>query len=608
MLRVLAISLAAHASLISAFRGDPAVLAPVVPSAHASVGAAGSAPFAESVGLSCSARIDCGFLPGLACVNGVCDYCQQDTDCSAPGDVLRRCRATGTSGSSANGSHVPATFCVEKDLFDPFTWSDVVASALAFLSTALGSGCGVGGGGLLVPAFILVIGLSPKHAIPLSKATIFGNAVAIYWFNFRRKHPSKPNVPIINYSVAAIMEPTTLIGAIFGVMMNHVFPNWLILALLISLLSYITKRTFEKGCKIRKKETDRKMNLIKSVFKGRNDGPSRLWTLYARFDWKIAAQRWLSVTRRNTKLRQIHQQDRDDFESLPPLGQHAPLSAMTLLEKRDDQPERVKQQSADGTSPPISDLGSLAAIRETLERRDACVFPLRLILPLLSAWLVVLLQALLRGGHGVPSVIGVGCASVGYWLFTLLPVVVLGLLTWRIGYRLRLENRLRVLSEYAFLESDIHWTFERVTRFPIYCINAGIAAGLLGIGGGMVKGPIMLDMGVLPPVQSATASYMILFTASSTTLLFAIAGQFPGSLQYDYVVWFAFVGCLGGWCGQVVVSYLVKKYKRESIVVFLLAGTIGLSAVCMGYIGVVNVLRDVQKGTHLGFSSLCGHE
>ncbi|KAG3151827.1 hypothetical protein PI126_g10818 [Phytophthora idaei] len=32
---------------------------------------------------------------------------------------------------------------------------------------------------------------------------------------------------------------------------------------------------------------------------------------------------------------------------------------------------------------------------------------------------------------------------------------------------------------------------------------AGVAAGLLGIGGGMVKGPIMLEMGILPPVQSA---------------------------------------------------------------------------------------------------------
>lgn len=58
-------------------------------------------------------------------------------------------------------------------------------------------------------------------------------------------------MPIIDYAVAAIMEPTTLIGAIFGVMMNHIFPNWLILVLLITLLSFITYKTFRKGEEVR---------------------------------------------------------------------------------------------------------------------------------------------------------------------------------------------------------------------------------------------------------------------------------------------------------------------------------------------------------------------
>lgn len=58
-------------------------------------------------------------------------------------------------------------------------------------------------------------------------------------------------MPIIDYTVAAIMEPTTLIGAILGVMMNHIFPNWLILVLLISLLSFITYKTFLKGQQVR---------------------------------------------------------------------------------------------------------------------------------------------------------------------------------------------------------------------------------------------------------------------------------------------------------------------------------------------------------------------
>lgn len=251
---------------------------------------------------------------------------------------------------------------------------------------------------------------------------------------------------------------------------------------------------------------------------------------------------------------------------------------------------------------------ALNVTRRAIERRETNVFPLPLVLPLVVSWLLVFLQALLRGGHGSGSIIGVQCNSRSYWLLTLLPPSLLVAITYGVGHHLRLENRLKVLSHYAFSAGDIHWTKPRVVVFPAYCIVAGIAAGLLGIGGGMVKGPIMLEMGILPPVQSATASFMILFTASSTTLQFAIAGQFPGSLQYDYAAWFAFVGFVGGLCGQKVVAFLVKKYKRESIVVYILALTIGLSAAAMGVIGVRSTLKDMEKGVHLGFHGVCDSE
>lgn len=132
-----------------------------------------------------------------------CDYCRPShADCGDyAGDVSKRCAvetvtdpASGAQvallAPNALGEPVEVAFCIEKDLFSPFTWTDALGTLIAFASTALGSGCGIGGGGLLVPLYIFVMGLSPKHAIPLSKATIFGNAVAIYIFNFGRKHPS----------------------------------------------------------------------------------------------------------------------------------------------------------------------------------------------------------------------------------------------------------------------------------------------------------------------------------------------------------------------------------------------------------------------------------
>ncbi|RLN91066.1 hypothetical protein BBJ28_00022145 [Nothophytophthora sp. Chile5] len=517
------------------------------------------APFHDIVGLSCTTRTDCGYVPALACVNGKCEYCRPAAhDCGDDaGDLANRCQvveaeneATGELetqyGLNSEGETVAAAYCVEKDLFAPFTWKDMVTTFVAFSCTALGSGGGIGGGGLLVPMYIFFGGLNPKHAIPLSKVTIFGSAVATYVSNFNRKHPINNRRPIINYEMVGLMEPTTLLGTVFGVMMNHIFPNWLILVLLVTLLSFTTYKTLAKG----------------------------------------------------KKIRQIQRENEEDFRSLPPLIEHEPSSSDPLVGS-------LNKRSF-GTFP--SDDGQWTHQRSALERRETRMFPLVYLWPLALAWLVVLVQSLLRGGHGAPSAIGVTCASGTYWLLTFLPLTILVAIGLWMGYRLRLLNRIKVLSGYHFVDGDIHWTKRRVFVFPSVCTIAGVAAGLLGIGGGMVKGPIMLEVGILPPVQSATTSFMILFTASSTTLQFAINGQFPGERQYDYMAWFALMGFLGGFCGQKVVGYFVKKYKRESIMVYILGATIGLSAVAMGFIGLRATLSDIEKGVHLGFHGICDNE
>lgn len=52
--------------------------------------------------------------------------------------------------------------------------------------------------------------------------------------------------PIIDYDVALIMEPMTLVGTIIGVYGNKIFPSWLITFLLVILLSFTTYRTIKK--------------------------------------------------------------------------------------------------------------------------------------------------------------------------------------------------------------------------------------------------------------------------------------------------------------------------------------------------------------------------
>ena len=74
---------------------------------------------------------------------------------------------------------------------------------------------------------------------------------------------------------------------------------------------------------------------------------------------------------------------------------------------------------------------------------------------------------------------------------------------------------------------------------------AGVLAGLLGIGGGLVKGPLLLELGMRPQAAAATSGFMVLFTASSTTLQFLLAG----ALRAD-VAWLGMVSLAAAAAGN----------------------------------------------------------
>lgn len=125
-------------------------------------------------------------------------------------------------------------------------------------------------------------------------------------------------------------------------------------------------------------------------------------------------------------------------------------------------------------------------------------------------------------------------------------------------------------------------------------------SGLFGVGGGIVKGPLMLEMGVLPAVAAASAATMILYTSASATVAFAVFGLIPKEYGILMFIWgFIFTGF-----GQILVNHLLRKYKKESFVILSIGIVICVSAVLMAYQSIVNIVRDPKDAMH--FSSLCG--
>jgi uncharacterized membrane protein YfcA len=116
---------------------------------------------------------------------------------------------------------------------------------MTVVGLVLCAGGGIGGGGLLVPIFILVMQYPVKHAVSLSNVTVFGGAVANTMLNVPKRHPVVDR-PLIDWNLLSVMEPSAMIGALMGAIFIQYLPDVLVVAMLVFLLGFVTSRTLRK--------------------------------------------------------------------------------------------------------------------------------------------------------------------------------------------------------------------------------------------------------------------------------------------------------------------------------------------------------------------------
>jgi hypothetical protein len=142
-------------------------------------------------------------------------------------------------------------------------------------------------------------------------------------------------------------------------------------------------------------------------------------------------------------------------------------------------------------------------------------------------WGTIFALSLVRGGHGAKSILSIERCAPAYWGATLVVYPICIAVTARVGCTLRATHARKVALGYAFQDGDVRWSTRNTVAYPLLVFLAGVAAGLLGIGGGLVLGPMLLEMNVPPRVAAATSSFMVLFTASCTSAQFgALASTF----------------------------------------------------------------------------------
>lgn len=469
----------------------------------------------------------------------------------------------------------------DSDNHYPFLWFDVAATFFWFITAGIATACGVGGGGIYVPMGIILLRFPPKPASGLSQASIFGASLGGILVNLRKKHPDEhirdtkgtPSElegkivsyekdkgpaeieadrqkylaggdgqrkfytrPVIDYDMALFLAPMEMAGAVLGVIIQRVFPNWLFLCFAAVVLGFTAYKTYKKFFAAYKKD-------------------------------KEAREKRKELLARESAHASESQKNGGGEVEMTETGGTANNTDDDDSTDNDD-PKELEQR------------------RQFLEE-DARQYPREKLAYLILLWAGLTVITFLKGGKGVDSVIGLTCQDAGFY------VLVAAQFLWTLGFAavFGIKNvkrtRARLAVNYPFGEQDVLWDGQKLRFYSFFTFVAGIVAGLIGIGGGMVLGPLMLVMGINPRVSTATTATMILLTSSSVAVMFVMSGLVP----WQYALYF-FCFCLcGAYIGKTRIDAYVKKTGMGSILVGILATIIALATAGCIFILFTNLAK-----------------
>ncbi|CAI0423095.1 unnamed protein product [Linum tenue] len=208
---------------------------------------------------------------------------------------------------------------------------------------------------------------------------------------------------------------------------------------------------------------------------------------------------------------------------------------------------------------------------------------------LVAVWLIILV---LQIGKNYTS----NC-SLAYWLlnFCQIPVAVAVSSYEAIG----LYKGRRKIASRGEVSSNL-----RVHQLLLYCflgLLAGIVGGMLGLGGGFILGPLFLELGVPPQVASATSTFAMTFSASMSVVEYYLLKRFP----VPYALYFFGVATISALAGQHVIRKLIALLGRASLIIFTLSFTIFVSAILLGGIGIVHMIKKIEGKEYMGFEDIC---
>ncbi|KAG2530589.1 hypothetical protein JM16_000890 [Phytophthora kernoviae] len=321
---------------------------------------------------------------------------------------------------------------------------DALAIALIVVALAISAAGGVGGGVIMVPAMVLIMGFDIKRATPISNMAMLGGAVANAWFNMRKRHPFTDR-PLIDPDLSLCMIPVVIGGTVLGAVINKLLPSYLVSLLFVVVLAVSCWRMTVRGIRLHKKER-REANIRAAV--------------EAVADVQVSPSVYVEV-------------------STP--------------------------QFADNDN---------ASEGKDYQRKAAVNYP--------------------------------------------------------------------------YIDGDVRWTRKTVVLFPMGCAFGGIVAGMFGVGGGLITGPVMIELGVVPEVASSTMAWMILYSSAAATAKYSLFNM----IAWEWAALLCAVTFVVTSAAQVVILSFVRRTGRQSIIILCICVSMIIGTMLMTYQAVTTTIED----------------
>jgi uncharacterized membrane protein YfcA len=164
------------------------------------------------------------------------------------------------------------------------------------------------------------------------------------------------------------------------------------------------------------------------------------------------------------------------------------------------------------------------------------------------------------------------------------------------------EQSLKIKLGVGLAPSDLTLTAFVIFKLVAFAFLGGFMSGALGLGGGAIFNPILLSLGVLPSVASATGMYMILFSTSASSIIYVIYRI----LNLQFSLWISLWCSCGSLLGLYILNKIIRRFDRQSPVVFALTSVLALSSLLIPLFGFLELASHPQGLSQaIEFHSIC---